>query len=115
MDVDSAFDEFIKQKVAGWRTDSTAESSYRTSYYPIFKAVVGNTLTTEITKKHINEFIAVVLSLPANKTKIAAYKDKSVLDFPKMKIPDAHKLSATSQEKYLSRIGMFLKWLKTND
>lgn len=113
--IDDAFDEFIRQRVAGWRSDSTAENSYRVSYYPIFKAVVGDVLTTHITKRHINDFIGVVLSLPANKTKIAAYKDKSVLDFPKLNIPDKHKLSATSQEKYLSRIGMFLKWLRTND
>ena len=113
--VDDAFNEFIKQKASGWRGDSTAENSYRVSYYPIFKAVVGDTLTTNITKKHINDFISVVLSLPANKTKLAAYKDVPVLDFPKFRIPDDHKLSATSQEKYLSRIGMFLKWLRTND
>ena len=113
--VDDAFDEFVRQRVAGWRSDSTAEDSYRVSYYPIFKAVVGDVLTTQITKKHVNDFISVVLSLPANKTKIAAYKHISVLDFPKLKIPDNHKLSATSQGKYLSRIGMFLKWLRTND
>ena len=113
--IDDAFNEFIKQKVSGWRAGSTAEDSYRTSYYPIFKAVVGETLTTNLTKKHINDFMSIVLSLPANKTKIAAYKGVPVTDFPKLKIPDEHKLSATSQEKYLSRISMFLKWLRTND
>jgi len=113
--LDEAFDEFISHHKTSWREDGTMESSYRVSYYPVLKAVIGEYKTGDITKAHINQFIKIVLNLPANKSKIEKYRNKAMLDFLTMTVPEKDKLSPTSQEKYIRRIATFLRWLRTND
>ncbi len=113
--LDEAFDEFISHHKTSWREDGTMESSYRVSYYPVLKSVIGESKTDEITKAHINQFIKIVLNLPANKSKMEKYRNKAMLDFLTMTVPEKDKLSPTSQEKYIRRIATFLRWLRTND
>ena len=48
--LDEAFDEFISHHKTSWREDGTMESSYRVSYYPVLKAVIGESNTGDITK-----------------------------------------------------------------
>jgi integrase len=113
--LDEAFNEFISHHKTSWREDGTMESSYRVSYYPVLKAVVEDCKTGEITKAHINQFIKIVLNLPANKSKMEKYRDKPMLTFLTYKVLEKDKLSPTSQEKYIRRIATFLRWLRTND
>ena len=107
--LDEAFNEFISHHKTSWREDGTMESSYRVSYYPVLKAVVGDCKTGEITKAHINQFIKIVLNLPANKSKMEKYRDKPMLTFLTYKVLEKDKLSPTSQEKYIRRIATFLR------
>lgn len=113
--LDSAFEEFISHNKTSWKGSSTMENTFRVSYYPVFKSVVRDKKTSDITKSDINEFIKLVLNLPANKTKIPKYQKKTFLDFLTMTVPEKDRLSPTTQEKYIRSIGSFLKWLKRND
>lgn len=113
--LDEAFDEFIRHSRASWKTGSTMENSFRVSYYPVFRSVIGDIKTGDITKNNINQFLRVVMNLPANKTKIDKYRNKSFGDFLTFDIPEKDRLSPTTQEKYIRGMGAFLKWLKRND
>lgn len=113
--LDEAFEEFIGHNKTSWSSSSTMESTYRVSYYPVFKSIIKDKKTSQITKADINEFIKLVLNLPANKTKISKYQKKSFIDFLTTIVPEKDRLSPTTQEKYIRSIGAFLKWLKRND
>lgn len=111
----TAFEEFINQKKISWRSSGGMESDFRKTYFPVFYEVVGDIKTDELTKANIGEYIRVVLALPSNKSKHPQYRNLKVKDFLKIKVPDEYKLHPTTKGKYLAQIGMFLKWLKTND
>lgn len=113
--LDDAFEEFISHNKTSWKGSSTMENTYRVSYYPVFKSVIRDKQTSDITKADINEFIKLVLNLPANKTKIPKYQKKTFVDFLTMAVPEKDRLSPTTQEKYIRSIGAFLKWMKRND
>jgi integrase len=113
--LDNAFEEFISHNKTSWKGSSTMENTYRVSYYPVFKSVIKDKKTSDITKADINEFIKLVLNLPANKTKIPKYQKKTFTDFLTMTVPEKDRLSPTTQEKYIRSIGSFLKWMKRND
>jgi len=113
--VDEAFDNFINQRKNAWRKNSSNENSFRMSYYPILKASTGQIKTGDITKQHISDFLTIILNLPANKTKISAYKNQPITNFIKNKIPEKDQISQSTKKKYIRAIGSFLKWLKRND
>jgi len=85
--MDEAFDNFVNQRKNAWKKNSFMENSFRKSYYPILKASTGEIKTGDITKQHINDFLTIILNLPANKTKISAYKNQPITNFIKNKIP----------------------------
>lgn len=113
--LDAAFEEFISHNKTSWKSGSTMENTFRVSYYPVFKSVIKDKKTSEMTKADVNEFIKLVLNLPANKTKIAKYQKRTFQEFLTFTVPEKDRLSPTTQEKYIRSIGSFLKWLKRND
>ncbi len=108
--MDEAFDNFVNQRKNAWKKNSFMENSFRMSYYPILKASTGEIKTGDITKQHINDFLTIILNLPANKTKISAYKNQPITNFIKNKIPEKDQISQSTKQKYIRAIGSFLKW-----
>lgn len=113
--LDEAFDEFISHSKTSWKANSTMENSFRVSYYPILKSVIGQIKTADITKVHINQFLRIITNLPANKSKMSKYQDLPLTNFMTEVVPEKDRISPTTQEKYVRGIGSFLKWLKRND
>ena len=113
--LDKAFQDFLMNKRMGWKETSGMEKSYREVYFPIFKELVGDVDTQSLTKKHTNEYIKLITLLPANKGKKAAYRNLRIKDFFTHDVKTSDLLSPISRKKYLTQIGTFLRWLKSND
>ena len=110
-----AFEDFIASQRGGWKTNGGSEKTYREVFFPLFEAVVGDIPTSQLTKNHISEFVKVLLVYPSNKNKKVEYSYISPRVFLNIDTPDEDRLSPTSQKKYLTNIGTFLRWLKSTD
>lgn len=113
--LDQAFEDFVLNKKQSWSAAGGVEQGLREVYFPLFKDVVGDVGTDQLTKRHINDYIKVVQRLPSNRSKLTAYRDKHPKDFLFLVTPEAHRIKPLTQKKYLGNIGTFLHWLKSND
>lgn len=113
--LDQAFSEFLMNSRSAWKETSGMEDAYREIYFPIFKELNGNITCDQLTKAHINEYIKLVQSLPANKTKNPLYRNLKLRDFLTTPARQVHRLSPITQKRYLEQINRFVKWLRNND
>lgn len=113
--LDVAFEEFLMNSSSAWKKTSGMEEGYRTIYFPIFKELVGEISCDKLTKAHVNEYIKLVQSLPANKTKNPLYRDKRIRDFLVSPAKLEHRLSPITKKRYLAQMSRFFKWLRSND
>lgn len=113
--IDEAFQRFLNEREQTWKSHSDQREAYEKDYYPVFKVVVGDVLTTQIDKRHVGEFVSFVLKLPQNRSKKPQYRDKTLLELKDIDVPITDRLSDTTKEKYIQQIGAFLKWLKRYD
>lgn len=112
--LDDAFEDFLSQKKSGWKKTGGMEEGYRV-YFEVFKELVGNINTSELTKQHINDYIKAVQTIPSNRKKHARYRNLTVTDLLKLDIPEKDRLSAITKKRYLSEMKAFFQWLYTND
>lgn len=110
-----AFEEFLMNASSAWKKTSGMEDGYRTIYFPLFKELVGEVSSDKLTKAHVNEYIKLVQSLPANKTKNPIYREKSIRDFLDAPAKLEHRLSPITKKRYLAQMSRFFKWLRSND
>ena len=76
--------------------------------------MVGDIACDQLTKAHINDYIKLVQSLPANKTKKPEYRGMTVRDFLKSPAKVGDGLEPLTKKKYLNNMSRFFKWLRTN-
>jgi integrase len=113
--LDKAFEEFLMNSRGEWKSTGGMEDNYRKIYFPIFKELVGGISCDQLTKAHINDYIKLVQSLPANKTKKPEYRGMTVRDFLKSPAKVGDGLEPLTKKKYLNNMSRFFKWLRTND
>ena len=110
-----AFEDFLTVHRANWKEIGGSEKSYRQSYFPILLGVTGDINTNQITKAHINDLVKILLVYPANKNKIAKYKNLVVRDFLSTPADVGDRQQPYTTKKYKGNIGTFLRWLRTSD
>jgi integrase len=108
-------EDFIASQRGGWKEKSGMEKSYREVFFPLLIEVIGDLPTNKITKAHIVDFTKVMLVFPSNRNKKKKYKNLSVLDFLDSPPPEKDRIKGNTKKKYFTRIGTFLRWLKTID
>lgn len=79
-----------------------------TNSLKMFREVLGNVPIREIDRKRMVDYTEQLSRLPANMHKKVAYRDKTVHQMLKMKVPDP--MSTASVNKYLSRANSLLIW-----
>lgn len=109
-----AYDKFIKENSVNWKTNGKLKSAYPNEIFPILTYATESCTTGEITSDHINKYKDIVLKLPANRKKVAQYKNKSLDDIYKIEIPENHQISVTTKNNYIERLKFFLEWLARN-
>lgn len=115
VEIEVAFDEFLMNSRGAWKNTSGMEDGYREIYFPIFKELVGQITCDKLSKAHINEYIKLVQSLPANKTKNPLYRNMKLRDFLEKPAKVDHRLGSITQKRYLDQMNRFVKWLRNND
>lgn len=110
-----SFEDFISAHKNSWSISSGQEKSFRQQFFPLFLDVVSDINTSDLKKSHINSFISLLLNYPSNKNKKIEYSYLSTKDFFNIDVPDEDRLSQATLKKYLTSIGMFLRWLKATD
>jgi integrase len=113
--ISCAFVDFLTIHRPHWKSIGGLEKSYRQSFFPLLIGVTGDIKTNQITKAHINDLVKILLVYPANKNKIEKYKNYTVLDFLNIKVNEEDRQKPYTTRKYKTQIGMFLRWLRTND
>ena len=113
--LDQAFVDFLMNAKVSWKESGGMETGYRDVYFPLFKEVVGDIQTDELTKSHIIDFIKVLQRMPSNRRKHANYSNMHAREFLSIDVPVAKRLSPITLKKYLGQISRFLHWLRSND
>ena len=108
-------EDFIANQRDGWKPNSGMEKSYREVYFPLLIEVIGDLPTNKISKAHILDFTKVMLVYPSNRNKKSKYKSLGVRDFLVTPPPEKDRIKGNTKRKYFTRIGTFLRWLKTVD
>jgi len=65
-----------------------------------------------LTIDDMRELKAALLRFPANRNKLAQYRDMTVAEVLKVEVPEEHRLQPTTLKNYFNKIGAFLKWAK---
>jgi integrase len=110
-----AFELFINTHRQNWKSNSESEAIFRSEVFPLFLELHGDMDTTALTKEHTTEYLEVVLSLPKNRRKMPKYRDLSIHQIRKLKIPTSEQLSLTTKSNYITRLKTFLDWLANCD
>ena len=112
--LEQSFSDFIMNKRTGWKKVSGMENGYQI-YFSIFKELVGEIRTDQLTKAHVNDYIKAVQTLPSNRKKLPQYQHLAIRDFFDLDIPENDRLSAITRKRYLGQMGTYFRWLKSND
>jgi len=67
-----------------------------------------------LTVEDMREVKAALLRFPANRSKLARYRDMTVAQVLKAEVPEDQRLQPTTLKNYFNKIGAFLKWAKKN-
>jgi integrase len=99
--------EYVKEHSEGgnWTAKTQAESE---GIYKLFVEFVGDCEARMLDHRTLSTFRAALLRFPSNVTKKKEYRGKTIHEILKMDVDVP--LSKTSVEKYMIRIGAFLKW-----
>ena len=76
--------------------------------------ILENKPASDLTKEDIVKFKTVLMKMPSNRTKIPAYRDKSITELMSLEIPENDKLSNTTINNNFTKISTFLTWLMNN-
>ena len=112
--LEEAFERFISSKKVNWKSNGDMELTYRQDTFPVFKAIVGDISTTEISIHDINRLKDGLLKLPANKSKKKAYRSKTILELVAMDIPQEDLFKPATLKKYLGNCSTFLQWMESS-
>ncbi len=70
----------------------------------------GDTLITDVTAPRAREFKKTLSQLPKNRDKAKVYRDKTLAELLKMKIPIADKMSVGTKNGYIGTLSTFMIW-----
>jgi len=103
----TAIREYVEEHSAGehWTKKTRAESE---GIYKLLIGIVGDRDTRELDYKILADFRGALTRYPSNANKKKEYRGKSIREILQMEI--ANPLSISSVNKYIIRIGAFLKW-----
>lgn len=65
-----------------------------------------------LTIEDMRDLKAALLRFPANRSKLAPYRDMTLEEVLKAEVPEAQRLQPTTLKNYFNKIGAFLKWAK---
>ncbi|SNR80321.1 hypothetical protein SAMN04488503_1379 [Humidesulfovibrio mexicanus] len=65
-----------------------------------------------LTIEDMRDLKAALLRFPANRSKLAPYRDMTMEEVLKAEVPEAQRLQPTTLKNYFNKIGAFLKWAK---
>ena len=109
-----AFHAFIESNRVNWKANGDSEIKFTVDTFPLLEELIGNISTGELTIQHTNQFKQAVLKMPSNRHKKVQYRKLTISEIIKLDIPEADQLKRTTKQKYLTRLGKFLTWLKAN-
>lgn len=103
-----AFKEFLAE-----RKDEKANTlAQKQSSLDLWVKIHDDTPIINITAQQVREFKKTLTQLPKNKDKAKVYRDKSLADLLKMKIPDKDKMSVGTMNGYIGTLSTFMEWAK---
>jgi len=108
--------EFIKESCVNWKSKSAARTK-RTYIDAInlFIEVNDDCFATELTKKHVVKYKQYLFKLPANRHKLASYRDLTLEQINALNIPVDKIISDTTKSNHINRVKSFLAWCSRND
>ncbi|WP_415519311.1 MAG: DUF6538 domain-containing protein [Desulfovibrio aminophilus] len=109
-----AVDLYLKgKKEAGeWQNGTEYKEGVKVR---LFAEILGqDRALASLTVDDMREVKAALLRFPANRNKLAPYRDMTVAQVLKAEVPEEHRLQPTTLKNYFNKIGAFLKWAKKN-
>jgi integrase len=107
--ISEVIDLYAEEAKINWRTKTRDENL---SILNLFKEVVGDVPIQSINRMKVGEFKQTLLKLPPNMKKNPRYRNRSIPQILKMKVPKT--LSNTTVAKYLTRVGALFEYACKN-
>ena len=109
-----AFSKFIEANKLNWKASGDTEMKFTVDTFPLVLELFGRISTGELAIQHAALFKQAVSKMPSNRHKRAQYRDLTISEILNIDIPESDQLSRATQQKYVTRFGSFLAWLKAN-
>jgi integrase len=109
-------EKFIAEKRINWgekQRDSTEHKDYRPKI-SLFIELVGNKKGSQLTKRDVIKYKESLFKIPANRSKVKQYRNKSIIELLSSDIPESELLSNTTIQNHFVKIGTFLDWMAQN-
>lgn len=100
-------EEYVREHAAGGNWTDKTKAEYE-SIYEIFLGIMGDRDVQTLTHRDLVEYREALKRFPSHWKKKVAYREKTIPEILQMEVSDP--LSVTTVNKYLTRVGGFLKW-----
>lgn len=107
-------DKFIEERVTGNNWETKTRGAYEATF-DIFKQIVGDIPVSVIRAKECRDFKSKVQLIPKNHSKMAAYRNKTIQQLIKKKVPEEKRISTESANKHIGRMSSLLNWCTQQD
>ena len=110
-----ALEDYVSEKRRSWNPKAINgnERSIRLKI-GTFIEILGDPYCQQLTTKEIVEYKAVILKLPANRSKIRQYRQLSIEKLKDIEIPVHHRLGTETLMGHFNKISAFLDWCGNN-
>ena len=103
--------KFIEERVTGNNWEAKTHGAYEATF-EIFKQIVGDIPISTVRAKECREFKSKVQLIPKNHSKLAAYRNQTIEQLIRKKVPVEKRISTESANKHIGRISSLLNWCK---